>query len=389
MKEFCILVASYSSYGYACLSLFQFEYRVLLPGQPVRWVVTKSMPEKKADGTTLFHGFNADATDRKRMEELLVKERELFNTTLMSVDEGIVMATIAGEILVFNAGAEQITGYSREEALHRNVNDVFHLTQVQTGESVHESIADTLQLEKRFDTVTDFVLTTKDGTEKRIAISIAPIKGAQGEEDRSIASFRDISREYELEKQIQGFLDVNLDMLCVADLDANFHRELRQLSYHDQLTGLYNRQFLNTIIDDEMTRSENYEQKMTLCIMDMDHFKHVNDTWGHPIGDELLKLTAQTALEHKRNSDLLIRFGGEEFVMLMPGTNLGGAIQSLEKIREAIASMKHPITGKQTVSIGIAERMNQESFFDWYKRADEALYRAKRGGRNRIEVSFS
>lgn len=164
-------------------------------------------------------------------------------------------------------------------------------------------------------------------------------------------------------------------------------QELQQLSYHDQLTGLYNRRFLNTIIDDEMTRSENYEQKLTLCIMDLDHFKHVNDTWGHPIGDELLKLTAQTALEHKRNSDLLIRFGGEEFVMVMPGTNLGGATLSLEKIREAIASMKHPGTGRQTISIGVAERMKHESFFDWYKRADEALYRAKRGGRNRVEAS--
>ena len=592
------------------LSPFQFEYRVLLPGQPVRWILAQAMPEKKADGTIVFHGFNADVTDRKQMEDLLIKERELFNTTLMSVDEGIIMATISGEILVFNAGAERITGYLQAEVLHRSVYDLFPLTNVQTGESVNEYIMDMLQMEKRLDTVTDFALIAKDGTEKRIAISIARIKGAQGEEDRIIASFRDISREYELEKQIQGFLDVNLDMLCVADLDTNFHRvnkkfeevlgyseeelvgkdflsfiheddikdtlaalkdlannkkvsgfinryrckdgsykyiewqsqlsggnftyssardvtekkkqeeerlkisenkyrfvaehisdvvwvmnlskgeytyvspsilhqtgftveesmtqrmedalppesiattrgviargreylekypdssyhsvtemqkicksgeliwveattdimynsqgdieiigtsrnieerkqieKLRQLSYHDQLTGLYNRQFFNTIIDDEMTRSENYEQKLTLCIMDLDHFKHVNDTWGHPVGDELLKLTAKTALEHKRNTDLLFRFGGEEFVMLMPGTNLDGAIVSLEKIREAIASMNHPVTGKQTISIGIAERMKHESFFDWYKRADEALYRAKRGGRNRVEVS--
>ena len=104
------------------------------------------------------------------------------------------------------------------------VHDVFHLTNVQTGETVNEYIMDMLQMGKRFETMTDFALTAKDGTEKRIAISIARIKGAQREEDRAITSFQDISREYELERQIQGFLDVNIDMLCVADLDANFHR---------------------------------------------------------------------------------------------------------------------------------------------------------------------
>lgn len=163
--------------------------------------------------------------------------------------------------------------------------------------------------------------------------------------------------------------------------------KLRHLSYHDQLTGIYNRQFFNSIIDDEMARSDNYEQKLSMCIIDLDHFKNVNDTWGHPIGDELLKLTAETALKNKRNSDLLFRFGGEEFVILMPGTNISDAILPLEKIREKIENINHPVTGKQTVSMGVAERLKHESFFDWYKRADDALYRAKHEGRNRIVAS--
>ena len=459
------------------LSPFHLEYRVLLPGQPVRWILTTSMPEKKEDGTIIFHGFSTDITGRKRMEDLLNKERELFNTTLMSVHDGIVMATMAGEILVFNAGAERITGHAGEEVLHQNIHDVFPLSHVQTGERVNEYIMDRLQMGKQFDSVTDFLLTAKDGTEKRISLSIARINEADGEEDRAIASFRDISREYELEKQIQGFLDVNIDMLCVVDTDGKFHKvnkkfeevlgyktaelegtmflslvhpddmdstlaalsdlankksvqgfsnryrcrdgsykyiewftqpgigkftyssardmtphhqreeQLRQAAIKDKLTGLYNRHYFEAVINEHMQRSDRYDEPLSLVLLDLDHFKQVNDTWGHPVGDELLKLIARTVSKVIREADIPFRLGGEEFAVLMPRTSLAGALRAAEKIRAAVKNNPLATVGIRTASLGAAERMRAESFRHWYRRLDEALYKAKQTGRNRVVAS--
>lgn len=408
---------------------------------------------------------------------LLKKERELFNTTLMSVGEGIVMAKCPGEILLFNSAAERITGYSQDKVLHRDLDDVFHLVDVQTGASAHERIMDLLRNGQSFENVTDFALMTKDGAEKRILVNIARIKAGDREEDRILASFRDINKEYELEKQIEGFLNVNIDMLCVADTDGRFHQvnrkfeevlgyrtnelegelfldfvhpddmkstlsalsdlinqktvqgftnryrckdgtykyiewfsqpgigkytyssardvtqkhfqeeQLRQAAIKDELTGLYNRHYFESIIEEQMQHADRYDEPLSMLLLDLDLFKQVNDTWGHPVGDELLKLTATTVSKTIRESDILIRFGGEEFAVLMPRTSLDGALLVAEKIRAAVANKPLATVGIRTVSIGAAERMKAESFRHWYRRLDGALYEAKQTGRNRVVAS--
>lgn len=163
--------------------------------------------------------------------------------------------------------------------------------------------------------------------------------------------------------------------------------ELEYLSYHDQLTGIYNRHFFDTIIAEKMDKADKLNKPISMAILDIDHFKHVNDTWGHPVGDEVLKLTAKTTSDVNDESDFLVRLGGEEFVVLMPYTEIEAATFKAEKIRAAIEEKHHPVTGKQTVSIGVAERLKYESFKNWYRRMDESLYRAKQGGRNQVVSS--
>lgn len=163
--------------------------------------------------------------------------------------------------------------------------------------------------------------------------------------------------------------------------------EILYLGYHDQLTGLYNRHYFEMIIPDEMERSDRYGEPLSLLLLDLDHFKAVNDTWGHPVGDELLQQTANTIGNNIRAADILVRFGGEEFVVLMPQTTKDGVFEAAEKIRVAISKENHPVAGIRTVSIGVAQRMNNESFRHWYRRVDEALYQAKEGGRNRVVAS--
>ncbi len=162
---------------------------------------------------------------------------------------------------------------------------------------------------------------------------------------------------------------------------------LRLISYTDQLTGLYNRHFLNSIIDEEMERSDRYGHPVSIAMLDLDHFKNVNDTHGHLVGDEVLKSVASTMLSTVRSADVVVRYGGEEFLILMPDTALEGARVTAEKIRLALENFRHPVAGMVTVSLGVGSRIHSESRDRWLRRVDEALYRAKEQGRNRTEVS--
>lgn len=162
---------------------------------------------------------------------------------------------------------------------------------------------------------------------------------------------------------------------------------LRHMSVRDKLTGLYNRYFLDEIINEEMNRALRYNFQLSVFILDLDHFKNVNDTWGHPVGDIILKETAELATRNLRRSDFLIRIGGEEFLLLMPHTNLKEAMVVANKIRKEIEDIVHPIIGKYTASFGVAQWDKSESFKELYERADEALYKAKEKGRNRVVSS--
>ena len=123
-----------------------------------------------------------------------------------------------------------------------------------------------------------------------------------------------------------------------------------------------------------------------MLLLDLDHFKDVNDTWGHPIGDELLKLTAKVLSRSIREADIPVRMGGEEFVVLLPRTSLEGALCAAENIRAAVESHPLAMVGPRTVSIGAAQRLEGESFRHWYKGVADALFRAKQSGPTRVSV---
>lgn len=163
--------------------------------------------------------------------------------------------------------------------------------------------------------------------------------------------------------------------------------EIRNISLTDSLTGLNNRRYLDAMMEKEMERTDRYQLHLSIIIVDLDRFKRVNDTWGHPIGDEVLILTAQTIKANIRKADVLVRLGGEEFMILLPETDVNGACEVAEKIRLAIEEGSHPLVGKYTASFGVAERKPLESMNSLYKRVDEALYLAKEGGRNCV-VSY-
>lgn len=167
---------------------------------------------------------------------------------------------------------------------------------------------------------------------------------------------------------------------------------LRELSEIDELTGLYNRRFFKRHLDREVRRFQRYGHVLSLALIDVDHFKDVNDSHGHAVGDEALCHVSKTALSTLRESDLIARVGGDEFAVLMPDTPTSGGVRAAERLISAIASA--PLTtGDETLmislSIGVAgiEERSTADPVSFFKAADAALYRAKEGGRARIAVS--
>jgi len=181
------------------------------------------------------------------------------------------------------------------------------------------------------------------------------------------------------EKILFHFYDITVQQLAK---DA-----LQNVAVHDELTGLYNRHFLDSVVDDEFERARRYDLPLSGALLDLDHFKRVNDTWGHPVGDSVLKFTAELIHNQIRRSDYAIRIGGEEFLILMPNTDGDGAYINAEKIRKAVEDAEYPVVGHITASLGVAERRVDDDYQFLYEKIDRALYQAKETGRNRVVKS--
>lgn len=182
-----------------------------------------------------------------------------------------------------------------------------------------------------------------------------------------------------------GFVRTFTDITKHKALEAS----LLKLSREDPLTSLFNRRTLMEVLEDEMRRSQRYSRPMSILLMDIDHFKKVNDQWGHPTGDAVLRAFAAECKEMMRENDKIGRWGGEEFVMMLPETERSDAVQVANRLRELTAAMAiHTGTGNElihvTVSIGIASSKLNDTVDALISRADQAMYEAKNIGRDRV-----
>jgi diguanylate cyclase (GGDEF)-like protein len=177
-----------------------------------------------------------------------------------------------------------------------------------------------------------------------------------------------------------------------AELEVANER-LEELSLRDELTGIANRRRLQQMLDEEWTRARRYQRPLAFILLDLDHFKLLNDTRGHPEGDACLQAVAHYLAEAlRRTSDLVARYGGEELAVLLPGTDLAGALKMAEQLRQGIEALALPHDaappGHVTASFGVASRIpaSGQSSALLVESADIALYRAKTAGRNRVEA---
>lgn len=167
---------------------------------------------------------------------------------------------------------------------------------------------------------------------------------------------------------------------------AEKNRELKDISRTDPLTGIMNRRALVSIIESDIHRNLRSGQTSCLILFDIDHFKHINDSYGHDMGDKALIAICKSVQVKIRNIDFFARWGGEEFLILASGTSLYNAGHLGEKIRKTVEDLEYENGMKTTVSVGIAEFTNNEVMEDWFKRVDEALYKAKEAGRNNVKM---
>ena len=164
-------------------------------------------------------------------------------------------------------------------------------------------------------------------------------------------------------------------------------RRLKDMAVTDPLTGAYNRRYLEEQARHAMDAWERYQQPCTLFLIDVDHFKRINDRYGHSVGDTAIKRLVDVISRRIRAVDILCRFGGEEFIVLLPGTAIEGGMKFAEELRQVVGHAKILPKGSMTISIGVCEVGASDDLDQWFRLADTALYLAKRHGRNRVEMA--
>jgi diguanylate cyclase (GGDEF)-like protein/PAS domain S-box-containing protein len=300
------------------------------------------------------------AIERKNMEEALFAERERAQVTLNSIGDAVVCTDISGDITYLNLVAETMTGWSLEEAAGRPMTEVFRT--LNTADESGETTSTLAILQFRAVHLPPrCTLIRRDGLEIPIEDCIAPIHNREGHAIGAVIVFRDVSVAQAMAQQITHSAE------------------------HDFLTGLPNRMLLNDRISHAITTAERNSKQVAVLFLDLDGFKYINDSLGHPIGDKLLQSIAHRLVECVRGDDTVSRQGGDEFVVLLPELAQAedAAIMACRILRSvAAAHCIDPHELHVTTSIGISvfpdDGLSAESLI---RNADTAMYQAKENGR--------
>lgn len=300
--------------------------------------------------------------DRARVAEALFEEKERAQVTLNSIGDAVMSSDLAGNLTYLNAVAAEMTGWSREDALGHPVEDVFRIVDSTTGKRAPNPMSLAMHGDKTVCLTPNCVLIRRDGTEAAVEDSAAPIHDRRGRVTGAVMVFHDVSTTRALSIRMS------------------------YLAQHDSLTDLPNRLVFNDRLTQAMTMAHRHRKKSAVLFLDLDRFKHINDTLGHSMGDRLLQSVAQRLRSCVRNSDTVSRRGGDEFVILLAElTHAEDAARCAEKML-LVLSAPYRIDQHNlyvTASIGIVtypdDGMDAETLL---RHADFAMYHAKDQGRN-------
>ena len=336
---------------------------------------------------------------RRQAEEAVQGSEERFRTAIASMSEGLIVMGADGVIHLWNDSAEQILGKTRSE-MHgwRPLHSGFVPVR-EDGSRFPEGSYPLMVSLRRGEPQTDVVvgLPRGDGGMIWVSVNAKPLFPPGGAPDPKpsaiVATFRDITERRHQEDLIaEQMVQIKEH---AATLEAQklelevVNAELEMLALRDGLTGLSNRRAFGLRVTLEMTRAVRYGTPLSLLLLDVDHFKEYNDTFGHVAGDDVLRMLSQVLLTQGRETDFFARYGGEEFVIILPHTGSEGARILAERLCAAISSAAWP-TRPVTASIGAATLLpDMTTEDDLVSAADRALYAAKTAGRNCVSHAMS
>jgi diguanylate cyclase (GGDEF)-like protein len=223
----------------------------------------------------------------------------------------------------------------------------------------------------------------KDGSTYIVDTTIVPIIDIDGDIVEYIGIRHDIT---ELEQAKEQLKLLNFSMKKKVTELYDMTQSLEQQASTDVLTGIFNRYKFDEVFDIELKKAKLNDSDLCLILFDIDHFKDINDTFGHGAGDTALSEVARIVAQNVKRGDVFARWGGEEFAVLAISTPIEGGVALSQKLKEEIGSNHFGFVAKITASFGVAAYKHGDSTEDLLKRADNALYAAKKNGRNRVEI---
>lgn len=331
------------------------QYRVKHQNGQWRWHESNaSLIKPAADGSEAFLGVARDVTENKETAEALSDNNDRLENLLLELPVAIMIVDYhTREILELNPNAMLILGYSGEQLIGRKCTD--DVCPMKKGEC---PIID-LGMEANH---SEQELINAAG--KRVPIHRSAITMYHDERKVILECFTDISRMKEMERRLQ------------------------EMAQTDELTGLCNRRFFVEQAEKELARSKRYGNPVSMIGFDIDHFKDVNDHYGHPAGDAVLREVSRICRETLRETDIIARIGGEEFGVILPECDMVHAAVAAERLRALVEACVCEYEGNRircTISLGVAQYADgRDDLQGLMKRTDQALYRAKAAGRNRI-----
>lgn len=288
-----------------------------------------------------------------------------FSELFENVPVACFTVDMEGSIREWNLAAQQLYGYTKEEVLHQPF-----YTRVFRGASaskMHEILQRVIQGSVMAGIESEDY--DSEGNLHYVIRSVFPIRNPNREVVGAIVSVVDVTYRVEYENQLKAL-----------------NQKLQSLAVTDGLTGLHNHRAFQDYLEEQFQVAMRNRQPLAVILMDVDHFKQYNDTYGHQAGDEVLRQVARILSENVREGDFVARYGGEEFVVVLPRADLESAVAVAERLREAVQAAEwqlRPVTG----SFGVAcARPDMETRQELIEAADQALYQAKKNERNRVEA---
>jgi len=274
----------------------------------------------------------------------------------------------------------QISGYEKSELIGKPHNIIRHPNM---PSDAFKDLWDTIKSKKPWHGVVTNM--KKDGRKYVVDSTVIPILDLDGDIVEYIAVRHDITEFEDTKEQLRN---INKAMKNKVDELYSMTTTLEQQATIDSLTKIYNRYKFEELFDEELQRANRVSQDLSLIIFDIDHFKAINDTYGHQAGDSVLKELSELISKNIKTSDIFARWGGEEFVILLPGTSLDGAVMFAEKLRKMVKEYDFKEIDKMTSSFGVGKFEEYENKQTFFEKVDKALYVAKSKGRNRVEKAL-